>query len=38
MKLSGVENFSIEQLSVAAKDLEASAMVRFPVLTLTSGK
>lgn len=36
MKLSGVENFSIEQLSVAAKDLEASATVRFPVLTLTS--
>ncbi|KAF9799321.1 hypothetical protein SFRURICE_000829 [Spodoptera frugiperda] len=38
MKLSGVENFSIEQLSVAAKDLEASATVRFPVLTLTSGQ
>ncbi|CAH0698938.1 unnamed protein product [Spodoptera exigua] len=36
MKLSGVDNFFVEQLSVSAKDLEASATVRFPVLTLTS--
>ncbi|XP_022826074.1 uncharacterized protein LOC111356072 [Spodoptera litura] len=36
MKLSGVENFTIEQLSVSAKNLEASGTVRFPVLMLTS--
>ncbi|KAJ8734874.1 hypothetical protein PYW08_014124 [Mythimna loreyi] len=36
MKLAGVTNFTVEELSVSATDLRASTTLQFPLLTLTA--
>ena len=38
MQLAGVNNFTVEELTVSARDLAASTTVQFPLLTLTAGR